>query len=494
MVFASQPRTDAPPPEFLDGDNVFGKASFWVEAEAVTGADADRMAEAVKALGTDRSGAPTIAYDMPIRGVATTDHKDMQGETARQDGVDWSYFREWGWFNDIHDKSAGSGLGEPTAVYPVDLPDGHKGWVVEGFLYDTPAARKVWDILVALKKNPLAKRRIGFSIQGPILLRLDESGHPAKDGKTLARILVMDVSITRHPVNKHAPLEAALKSLDWAVKSLEAGHPTPTYSGGGSGSPLLTQSHDARPVRRIIGRKTMDKAEFARRFGKCDPETQQLAAKAHGVEWTQADADGYGHGEPDGDEATKSLDERGVELYANAEELAKDVSAHVREGGMIKMFWPGQERTGDEAVKAFEVLSGGVGALGERTEKVMEHQGALFDQLKELISIEIEARKSLDERLDGIAGQLSALGARPVQRKTIVPGAPIERPADQAAADEPLPYGTARKSLEAAIENAVAAGEPQARIDQLSNARAQMDAGRRFLPADFAALKVNAIQ
>lgn len=474
MVFAPQYRTDAPPPEFLPGENVCGKASFWFEAEAL-------LDEAAK-------GEATAAPKMRIRGIATTDHKDMQGETALQDGVDWSYFKRWGWFNDIHNKSANAGLGEPTAVYPVDLPDGHKGWVVEGFLYDTPDNRKLWDLLVALKNDPFATRKIGFSVQGPILLRLDESGHPAKDGKTLARILVMDVSITRHPVNKHAPLEAALKSLDWAVKSLEAGYPTPTYSGGGSGSPLLTQSHDARPVRRIIGRKTMDKAEFARRFGKCDPDTLQLAAKALGVEWSQADADGYGHGEPDGDEATKSFDEHGRELYANVETALKDIGEHLREGGLVKMLWPGQD--GDEAVKAFEVVSGGIGALGERFDKVMEHQGALYDLLK----FQEEARKSLDARLDGLAEQLAALGARPVQRKTVVPGAPIERPADQAAADAPLPYGVAKKSLDSAIDNAVAAGESQERVAQLTEARAQMDAGRRFRPVDLAALKVNAIQ
>ena len=327
-------------------------------------------------------------------------------------------------------------------------------------------------------------------MQGPILLRLDESGHPAKDGKTLARILVMDVSITRHPINKHAPLEAALKSLDWALKSLEAGHPTPTYSGGGSGAPLLTQSHDARPVRRIIGRKTMEKAEFARRFGKCDPDTQQLAAKAHGVEWTQQDADGYGHGEPDGDEATKSFDEQGRELYANVETALKDIGAHLREGGQVVMSWPGQATGGDEVVKAFEVVSGGIGVLGERFDKIMEHQGALYD----LLRFQEEARKALDDRIDGLAGQLAALGARPLPRKTIVPGAPIERPADQVAADAPLPYGVARKSLEAALNNAVTAGEPQERIDQISNARSNLDAERRFRAADLAAMNVPLIQ
>ena len=479
-MVAAVPYRAAPAPEFLPGENVCGRASFWFEAEALD--DAEKGAD-------DKAPGPK----MRIRGIATTDHKDMQGETALQDGVDWSYFKRWGWFNDIHNKSANAGLGEPTAVYPVELPDGHRGWVVEGFLYDTPENRKLWDLLVALKSDPFATRKIGFSVQGPILLRLDDSGHPAKDGKTLARILVMDVSITRHPVNKHAPLEAALKSLDWAVKSLEAGHPTPTYSGGGSGSELLTQSHDARPVRRIIGRKTMDKAEFGRRFGKCDPETQQIAAKAHGVEWTQADADGYGHGEPDGDEATKSFDEQGRELYANAETLMKDIAAHLREGGEVEIRWPGQPTAAtvsDEAQKAFDALSGGVSHLGVRFDKVMEHQAALYDLLK----FQEEARKSLDERLDGIAEQLAALGARPGQPKTVRPGAPVDRPADQAAAGEALPYGVARKSLDAAIDNAVAAGEPRERIDQLTTARSQIDAGRRFRPADFQALKVDAIQ
>jgi flavin-binding protein dodecin len=55
-------------------------------------------------------------------------------------------------------------------------------------------------------------------------------------------------------------------------------------------------------------------------------------------------------------------------------------------------------------------------------------------------------------------------------------------------------YGTARKSLDAAIENAVAAGEPPARIAQLTEARSQIDAGRRFRPAELQALNVNAIQ
>ena len=111
-----------------------------------------------------------------IGGIASTEVDDLQGEVALARGLDFRRFLDGGWFNDNHSKKTADVLGYPEDAKTFRkgdvLPNGEKaganGAWVEGYLLDTPEAKRIWDLGKALQKT---NRRLGFSLEGDILKR-----------------------------------------------------------------------------------------------------------------------------------------------------------------------------------------------------------------------------------------------------------------------------------------------------------------------------------
>jgi len=166
-----------------------------------------------------------------IRGYASTNTNDRQGESLVQKGLDIAEFVTNGWLNYDHDNSII--LGYPTVNTHID----DKGLWVEGeLLKGVPMADKLWDLAVALKKSN-APRKLGFSVEGKVLER---------KGNSILKAKIYNCALTPNPVNTDATWDAVVKSFrpdsDIDVsKGLSAGYATSpeTQTNGGA---LRTES------------------------------------------------------------------------------------------------------------------------------------------------------------------------------------------------------------------------------------------------------------
>lgn len=167
-----------------------------------------------------------------IGGICSTDDLDFEGETIAQDGLDWSYFLEHGWFNHEHRQGPEAVLGHPEKVKPVDDNRTH----VEGLLYTAkPLGREVYETALALKKAG-GKRSLGFSVEGQVMLR------DQRNPKKVLKARVLNVAITAMPVNPHTNLELIARSM-----GATAGYQSPaTPDADANLSALMQQSLDKR--------------------------------------------------------------------------------------------------------------------------------------------------------------------------------------------------------------------------------------------------------
>lgn len=181
-----------------------------------------------------KSDAPWV-----IRGYASTETEDRQGETLMQKGLDISDFMNHGWFNFDHDNSII--VGYPTAGCRVD---NHGLWVEGELLKGVPQAERMWNLAVALKKSN-APRRVGFSIEGKVLER---------DGNRIVKAKIYNIAITANPVNTTCSWEAVVKSFGGLEKALEAGHPVnPLESEGGEVFAKESLAKDLHNLSYVIG-------------------------------------------------------------------------------------------------------------------------------------------------------------------------------------------------------------------------------------------------
>lgn len=158
-----------------------------------------------------------------IGGIVSTDGLDRQGETLLQEGLDFHPFLKGGYFNDNHDAATEAAVGYPTKAELRELPNGRKGWYVEGYLLKGhKRAESLWDLANALQKSD---RRLGFSVEGQIVER------DPTDPKKVKKAIVREVAITRCPVNTETSLNVLAKSLAMGT----VGNP-------GSGAPLAPES------------------------------------------------------------------------------------------------------------------------------------------------------------------------------------------------------------------------------------------------------------
>ena len=139
-----------------------------------------------------------------IRGLASTEDKDLQNEIIKQDGLDISILQEGkGLINWEHRNTPEFLIGM------VDSADITKdGLYISGQLFRKHSqARAVHQILESLDSK--RKHRIQMSVEGKVL---EKSDAPDGKSKIINRARISSVALTCAPVNPHTFLELA-KSL-----------------------------------------------------------------------------------------------------------------------------------------------------------------------------------------------------------------------------------------------------------------------------------------
>lgn len=174
---------------------------FWIPAQIIS-----KGGES----GEDKSGKRWI------QGVASTSKTDLQQEIVAQNGIDFSYFLNHGYFNNDHKPGFENKVGQPTEAKITK-----SGLWVKGYLFKKhKVADEIWDLLTSLESSE-SDRKVGFSIQGKVLQR---------SGNKIEKCWIQDIAITPSPVNHHTWCEIAksLSAKAWSFddeKALAASGP-----------------------------------------------------------------------------------------------------------------------------------------------------------------------------------------------------------------------------------------------------------------------------
>lgn len=218
------------PKGFLDSDTF----TCWVPAQAVL----------MKGGSADRSGKRWV------QGIASTNSRDLQGEIVDQNGIDFSYFLKYGYFNNDHKPGFENKIGQPTECKVTK-----NGLWVKGFLFEgNKVADDVWSLLTTLEKSG-ATRKVGFSVQGKVQRR---------EGNLIRKCWIQDIAITPAPVN-HATWCEIAKSLSaqkWDLtKNLETTEEDEEKALTAQGNVLVPESLEgAKKEDRISKGLTFDEA------------------------------------------------------------------------------------------------------------------------------------------------------------------------------------------------------------------------------------------
>lgn len=188
------------------GDNF--ATSVWLGIDLDLGGE-----DLCKARKASVEGKPVGGELARLRGVASVDIQDRQGESVAQEGLDFAPFLAHGYLNDDHgdvlrNEGAAAIIGHPIGVAPFTL-HGKPATRLEGVLYlGLPRARKYWDLHQAMRGqgglDPSQRRSLGLSLQGKVLER---------QGKRVVRSAVHHCAVTPWPVNQDAYVEELVKSL-----------------------------------------------------------------------------------------------------------------------------------------------------------------------------------------------------------------------------------------------------------------------------------------
>jgi hypothetical protein len=159
----------------------------------------------------------------PIRGIASTESQDQDGDIVIQEGLDWSaFFAKSGSGRPIpltyeHPLGVNNIVGEATSVRIVDK-DGVKATEIEGHLYlNDEQGANVWKKACAMKKA--GSLRLGFSVEG----RVPPGG---RDGNKIIKAKIYSVAISPVPRNLEswweplaASILAGLKNGDYFARA-----------------------------------------------------------------------------------------------------------------------------------------------------------------------------------------------------------------------------------------------------------------------------------
>ena len=175
-----------------------------------------------------------------IRGYASTESMDADGEIILQNGIDFSPLLKSGYINydhmgkclscgQVHDRAVCPGClsksGKMPIIvgYPLMAEIRDRGWWLESeLLKSTDAAGvtseqlrmadEMWALGMALKKS--GSRSLAYSVEGGVLQR---------DGKKIRKSIVRHAAITTKPVNTEASVELFMKSQ--CCGRCQIGHP-----------------------------------------------------------------------------------------------------------------------------------------------------------------------------------------------------------------------------------------------------------------------------
>jgi len=207
-----------------------------------------------------------------VRGFVTTEHKDREEETLLQDGLDFSDFMRYGWFNDNHSKATSGAIGWPTLLEKRSYTDGKKGHYVEGeLLRDYGPADQIWQLQEALIRNG-APRKLGFSVEGAI----EERTGPG--GKVITKAKVRNVAITPNPINPYAGMETVTKALMAGADIASPG----AVEGGGF--PLRAESLDGAPTSVTTGPKKTGKKKRKQKRRTAGEAVDHLMERGYSLE------------------------------------------------------------------------------------------------------------------------------------------------------------------------------------------------------------------
>lgn len=317
-------------------------------------------------------------------GIASTEDMDLQKETMLADGLDFSYFIEHGWFNDEHSDSASDGLGKPSVINVIE-EDGEKKIYIEGYLYDTPSNRKLYDLMIAVEAA--GDSTVGFSIFGFAQKR------QGKDGKIVAKAWIKNIAITLNPVNPKTYIRAMKKSVTdfWDVISkamgdeapisagMDAGYPVPTYLGGGKASPLFKQELlGGKAAGKKAGRKKMKQI-----FKKTEWDSMSDEVKKGVTD--SLTAGGFEIEIQDDVIPVVEVPQTNAEI---ADTLIKSIGEVLAANGEVKTFTT-------EQIETFNVAAQG-------------HTDAV-NQVKDVLSKSIEVLGAQNERVNSLEGKVDML-------------------------------------------------------------------------------------
>lgn len=212
-----------------------------------------------------------------ICGIVSTDHLDRQMETLIQEGLDFGPFLKSGWFNDNHATDTDSVVGYPEIAELRNLPNGKRGWYVEGYLLKgdpeqisqgiIPRSEKIWGLAKSLQSTA---RRLGFSVEGAVVER------DVTNPRIVRKAVVREVAITKCPVNEHTSLAVLAKSLA-AGSAVPMPTNVPVTGSDGGGRLLVPQSLEAKPAKKK--KKRIKKSEAIALLQKSNPRITRQGAE-----------------------------------------------------------------------------------------------------------------------------------------------------------------------------------------------------------------------
>lgn len=147
-----------------------------------------------------------------VKGYASTETVDQQGETILQDGIDFSPLMKSGFINYDHQTKRINGATLPIIIgYPTKAEIRDKGLWVEGELLKGDGATseqikladEMWELGMALQKSG-ANRSLAYSVEGGVIER---------KGNRIIKSVVRAVALTHKPVNTDATVELFAKSF-----------------------------------------------------------------------------------------------------------------------------------------------------------------------------------------------------------------------------------------------------------------------------------------
>ena len=175
-----------------------------------------------------------------IKGIASSEHVDADGEIIIQKGLQWDYFFRHGFVSLEHPLGVLNAVGESVSADIVDL-DGTPATEITADLHlSDKVGKAVWDKAKMLKKSG-SRRKLGFSIEGEAL----ERDH--KNPKVITKARVISVAISaapKNPLSWFEPIAASMMAMLRKDNSLTdlIGYPDQGQEDEGGMSTLVPQS------------------------------------------------------------------------------------------------------------------------------------------------------------------------------------------------------------------------------------------------------------